>query len=56
MEVKSHNEMGILAENLNAMLDDIDMLTEEKFKKQGAGARSQLPKETIGAVGIPQSN
>lgn len=56
MEVKSHNEMGILAENLNAMLDDIDMLTEENLKSKGAGARSQLPKETIGAVGIPQSN
>ena len=34
MEVKSHNEMGILAENLNAMLDDIDMLTEENLKSK----------------------
>lgn len=34
MEVKSHNEMGLLAENLNAMLDDIDMLTEENLKSK----------------------
>ena len=34
MEVKSHNEMGILAENLNAMLDDIDMLTEDNLKSK----------------------
>ena len=31
MEVRSHNEMGVLAENLNAMLDDIDRLNEEKL-------------------------
>ncbi len=34
MEVKSHNEMGILAENLNAMLDDIDSLTEENIRSK----------------------
>lgn len=34
MEVKSHNEMGILAENLNAMLDDIDKLTEENIRSK----------------------
>lgn len=34
MEVKSHNEMGLLAKNLNAMLDDIDMLTEENLKSK----------------------
>lgn len=34
MEVKSHNEMGVLAENLNAMLDDIDCLTEENIRSK----------------------
>lgn len=34
MEVKSHNEMGVLAENLNAMLDDIDCLTEENIRRK----------------------
>ena len=31
MEVRAHNEMGMLAENLNAMLDDIDRLNEENL-------------------------
>ena len=32
MEVRSHNEMGMLAENLNAMLDDIDHLNEKNLE------------------------
>ena len=32
MEVRSHNEMGKLAENLNAMLDDLDRLNEENLE------------------------
>lgn len=34
MEVRSKNEMGMLAENLNAMLDDIDRLNDENLQAQ----------------------
>lgn len=45
MTVRSHNEMGMLAENLNAMLDDIDRLTEENIRTKEKVLESDYQKK-----------